>query len=143
MFCGLRIRLHPTFDILCREDGAILTRYGWKFGTVNSRGYLIVRLADNKTYSVHRLIAEAFISNPENKPTVDHIDRNKLNNFVSNLRWATISEQIRNRTIVDEEIRKYGIRRCEDQNAYNRARRRLIKQRTTNSQYEATWKGKG
>ena len=50
---------------------------------------------DNKSEKVpiHRLIAEAFIPNPENKPTVDHIDGNRQNNAIDNLRWATYSEQ--------------------------------------------------
>lgn len=47
-----------------------------------------------KQYSIHRLLAEAFIHNPDNKPTVNHIDGNKTNNELSNLEWATHSEQI-------------------------------------------------
>ena len=46
---------------------------------------------------VSRLVATAFLPNPDNLPTVDHIDRNSTNNHVSNLRWATYHEQIMNR----------------------------------------------
>ena len=41
---------------------------------------------------VHRLVAKYFIKNPENKPCVDHIDFNKSNNKMSNLRWVTYEE---------------------------------------------------
>lgn len=51
----------------------------------------------SKIFSVHRLVAMTFHKNPENKPTVDHIDRNKLNNHKDNLRWADYKEQRVNR----------------------------------------------
>lgn len=64
---------------------------------VNVRtGYVIVDLCkDSKSEKVpiHRLVAEAFIPNPENKLTVDHIDGDRRNNSINNLRWATYSEQ--------------------------------------------------
>jgi hypothetical protein len=47
-----------------------------------------------KTIKIHRLIAMSFIPNPQNKRTVNHIDGDKLNNCVSNLEWATDSENI-------------------------------------------------
>ena len=59
-------------------------------------GYYYVDLWKNnkgKKYTIHRLLAEAFISNPESKPTIDHKDGNRQNNNLNNLRWATYSEQ--------------------------------------------------
>lgn len=47
-----------------------------------------------KSTRIHRLVAEAFIPNPENKSQVDHIDLNKQNNRVDNLRWVTQSENM-------------------------------------------------
>ena len=65
-----------------------------------SKGYYRVSLyidKERKDYMVHRLLAMVFIPNLENKPTIDHIDRNKLNNDLSNLRWATYEENNNNR----------------------------------------------
>jgi len=64
-------------------------------GCVNNCGYQYVKLrvdGKRKFHAVHRLVAEAFVPNAENKYAVDHIDRDKQNNHVSNLRWATRSE---------------------------------------------------
>ena len=68
--------------------------------SVNGKGYYNVDFYNNgtrKNHKVHRLVAEAFIPNHDNKACVDHIDNNKLNNHVENLRWATISENGMNR----------------------------------------------
>ena len=64
--------------------------------TDDKNGYLTIHLYRNKKgkcYRVHRLVAIAFIPNPHNKPTVNHINENKHDNRVENLEWATYKEQ--------------------------------------------------
>ena len=65
----------------------------------NSNGYLLTTLYKNnkgKKYSVHRLVAEAFISNPKNLPCIDHINTARDDNRVENLRWCTAEENMAN-----------------------------------------------
>ena len=74
-------------------------------GSIYNSGYKIVRLMINgksKGFSVHRLVAQAFLKNPNNLPIVNHKDGNKLNNKVNNLEWVTQSE---NRKHAIEEIK--------------------------------------
>jgi hypothetical protein len=69
---------------------------------INNKGYYQLIIRNNTkdfTKKVHRLVAEAFIPNDENKTIVDHIDNNRLNNNISNLRWATNQENARNSKI--------------------------------------------
>ena len=69
----------------------------WKFikQFIKPDNYKSVRLYNSdshKRHSVHRLVAMAWLPNPENKPTVNHKDWNKQNNNLNNLEWATHSE---------------------------------------------------
>lgn len=67
---------------------------------VDKKGYLTVTLPINggrKIFKIHRLVAEAFIPNPENKAQIDHINRNVADNCVENLRWCTNKENQLNR----------------------------------------------
>ena len=64
----------------------------------NHTSYQRVTLSKNgivKRFQVHRLVAEAFIDNPEQKPFINHIDSNGLNNHISNLEWCTASENMK------------------------------------------------
>ena len=66
---------------------------------IDRDGYYIVSLCKNgkaKTFKIHRLVAEAFLENPDDKLCVDHIDGCKQNNNLNNLRWATTVENSRN-----------------------------------------------
>jgi len=87
--------------------------------------YNQIRLTKNsekKTLLVHRLVALAFLPNPENLPEVDHIDRNKRNNHLSNLRWVSRSTNGRNTNVrktnklgeknihFDEHARKFRVK---------------------------------
>jgi len=80
------------------KNGNVYSHKNKKFLTncINEpNGYYIVNLCANKQQKIvciHKLIAKAFIPNPESKPIVNHIDGNKLNNDISNLEWVTYAE---------------------------------------------------
>ena len=70
-------------------------------GSIGKDGYARFCLKQDgltKYVKKHRLIAELFIWNPDDLPCVDHIDRNKLNNAVDNLRWCSYEENSRNQS---------------------------------------------
>jgi len=60
-------------------------------GFLHTNGYIKVSLSQ-KSYVLHRLVAQVFIKNPDNKPQVNHIDGKKNNNYVENLEWVNSSE---------------------------------------------------
>ena len=98
------------------EEGKVYTSKRNQFREMKQpicRKYHAVNLSHKgnvKHCFVHRLVAEAFVDNPENKDYVNHIDGNKLNNHYTNLEWVTFSENIQhafevglNKGLVGEE----------------------------------------
>ena len=66
----------------------------WKINGYNAVG--LYRSGKRYVFLVHRLVAAAFIPNPENKPCIDHIDGDRANNHADNLRWVTVKENQNN-----------------------------------------------
>lgn len=101
-----------SLDRLVNNNGSIELRKGKILkGGMSGRNvnYYYVGLSKEGKVSnkyIHRLVAESFIENPENKPTVDHINRDTSNNTIDNLRWATYKEQTANSNTKNIQNRK-------------------------------------
>lgn len=80
-------------------------------GKKDKDGYIEVILSNGKKKYVrlHRLVAEVFVPNPENKPQVNHKDRTKHNNVESNLEWATASENTVHAFVTGRNVHKRPI----------------------------------
>jgi hypothetical protein len=104
--------------VLSHNTGGILSPL------THHNGYLSVMLSNpligTKRIGIHRIVAISFLENPENKREVDHIDRDKTNNHVSNLRWATHSENQQNTGVSCDN--KLGIKNIH----YNKIKDRYI-----------------
>ena len=104
---------------LIYDDGRVWSKRGkGKFlkPNINSGGYKqVILYNDNvrKVLLIHRLIGLNYIPNPCNKTQVDHIDRDKLNNSIDNLRWLTHSENSRNKGIRGE-VQYRGVSKVND-----------------------------
>ena len=82
----------------------------WLKPTLNTHGYhqrYYVSLGRGNKQYIHRLVAEAFLPNPDNLNEVDHIDGDSTNNHVTNLRWVTHQKNMAN-PITNERIKRNG-----------------------------------
>ena len=85
-------KIHPFYNwIDVFPNGKIMFNNKFRKFSKTNNGYLRTTIK-YKTLSLHRLVAETFVPNPESKPEVHHKDEDKLNNHFSNLQWVTKKE---------------------------------------------------
>ena len=98
-------RVKSLTHLVPSKNGSLKTAYGQILREYTStQGYSIIRLyksGQNKTVTIHSLVARAFIGERVNKDHIDHIDRNKQNNRMQNLRYVNVSMNVRNSTRSD------------------------------------------
>lgn len=124
---GKLVGKHPTLGVLVSEDGTVKRPSGWLKGcSLHKDGKYRNVLINGKWKGVHRLVAETFLPNPENKPTVDHINRDTTDNRLCNLRWATHSEQRDNSSQVLDAM-DLGVRHKDDPAEWSRRNARRLR----------------
>lgn len=104
-------------------------------------GYLYAILNKNnkrKNFSVHRLVAQAFIPNPENKPCIDHINTDRSNNRVENLRWVTPKENMNN-PLTKEKISKNNAKTMKDKFGNKHNNSKPVLQFTKDGEFIRKW----
>ena len=96
---------------LAKKRGNVLLPPRIIKGKINSHGYyqhILVKEGQRKTISRHRIVAQAFIPNPDNKTDIDHINTIRTDNRVENLRWATKKENSNNPLTLAKQRAKTG-----------------------------------
>lgn len=124
------IKKHPYLNVEVSDDGMVhrpekrtetqvVRKEAWTYGHMNSDGYMVIGI-DGRTYKVHRLVYETWVGPIKDGYTIDHIDRNRTNNVVSNLRLATPRQQCLNAKQHLERDKRITVSQADDPNEYRR-----------------------
>lgn len=120
------IKQHPTLPILCNSEtgevqlpAAYNKKAHWTLGCVTQHGYRQVRY-NKKSYYVHRLMADTFLEPDPSRPLVDHINRDRSDSRLINIRRCNYSENALNTVKADQTLATYGMHKCDDRKEYRR-----------------------
>lgn len=141
---------HPYLNVEVSEDGMVhrpekrteiqvCRKETWTYGHMNSEGYMVIGI-DGRTYKVHRLVYETWVGPIIDGYTIDHIDRNRTNNVVSNLRLATPRQQCLNAKQHLERDSRITVSQADDPNEYRRQYNALNREKVR--AYQRMWYAK-
>lgn len=142
-----KFKKHPYLDIEVSYDGMIhrpekrtdrqlVRKEAWTYGHKNSDGYMVVGV-DGRTYKVHRLVFETWCGPILDGYTVDHVDRNRTNNVVSNIRLATPKQQSLNSKQHLERDKRITVSQADYPNEYRRQYNALNREKVR--AYQRRW----
>ena len=124
----LKINGKESNNYLVSKEGHVYNIEGKQLKEhITNSGYYRVRLCRDiprGMYSVHRIVAETYIDNPEEKPIVNHLDNTRTNNEVTNLEWVTNSEN---------QLQRFS------SGGHKGTKRRPVQQYSLSGEYIRTW----
>lgn len=138
---------HPYLNVEVSDDGMVhrpekrterqlVRKEAWTYGHANSEGYMVIGI-DCRTYKVHRLVYETWVGPILEGYTIDHIDRNRVNNLVSNLRLASPKQQCLNSKTHLERDKRITVSQADDPNEYRRQYNALNREKVR--AYQRKW----
>tara|TARA_R110002020_G_scaffold355644_1_gene568328 strand:- start:7 stop:504 length:498 start_codon:yes stop_codon:yes gene_type:complete len=107
-------------NYMINENGNIYSKHKNKIlkSRLTNNGYITLVLRKDKKSihkNIHRLLGLQYLPNPDNKPCVDHINRNKIDNSLSNLRWVTYYENAKNKSSKKNSSSRFvGVRKTDN-----------------------------
>lgn len=133
-------KVHEASGLTVRTTGEVYIpetphhKAHWTFGCTNKQGYKVLQYK-GKQYKVHRLVAETFLDRVEGKDFVDHINRDKTDNRLENLRWVSCTENNLNRSQSDVENLVFGVHK--DDPLYSTLNQRKVRQKKYAAGYKS------
>lgn len=120
------IKQHPNLPIMCNSDtGEVLVpaafnkKEHWTLGCITQHGYRQIRYK-KKSYYVHRLMADTFLEPDPSRPLIDHINRDRSDARLANIRRCNYSENALNTVKADQTFATYGCHKCDNRKEWQR-----------------------
>ena len=139
-------RVKSLNRLVNKRDGQRIVKEKFLSININNKGYCQVSLTTKhkpKLHFIHRLVGEAFIPNPKNKPNINHKDLNPYNNSVGNLEWCTQKENVKHAIDNGRYENVFKVAKNKKPKDFNNHLRKSVVQLDINGNFIKEWDGIG